>query len=434
MAIAAIPQPRSAHPHRRKLLIGGVLLAVLLLPQIVFEVNLLRGEPTASGAEPAYPLNHAFDADIQPVGTPPTNSGFETAAYPVGTGPTNSDFSTGPSDMDVLANHNFDSGLTTSWAPSGAVSLQNNATQGNFARFDASSALITSDAFTVSSAAQKLVFEMGTTSASGTAWLTVKVKYGVDYGSESSAWNISCSFPCAWQSRYLDMSPYQGQSIKVQFNRHVSSTATYGIDRVRTQSVLAGFELVGTGNRDTESGNGFARLDGGYIVSGAFSVDTAAQFGVVDVKGLTTGSDQYYIYVLSGTGFGTSTQVTLGTISDSWEEIRFNIVGWRGQQVKLKIVRQNGIIGVDDVGVQMVDVPSWDATAEARRTSDGNGGTAISTNGDLTSQPFQIPANVQQMSVRHKGTGSRPELLPRPSPRSELLHCHHAREHREPRP
>ncbi len=41
--------------------------------------------PTPSGAEPAYPLNHTFDADVQSVGTPPPNSDFEAPGYSTGT-------------------------------------------------------------------------------------------------------------------------------------------------------------------------------------------------------------------------------------------------------------------------------------------------------------------------------------------------------------
>ena len=49
----------------------------------------LSAPSTTSGAEPAYPLNHALDSKIEPKGTL-ANYNFETAGGPVGTPPANS--------------------------------------------------------------------------------------------------------------------------------------------------------------------------------------------------------------------------------------------------------------------------------------------------------------------------------------------------------
>src|SRR5438067_1243025 len=57
----------------------------------------LHASPNPSGAANAYPLNLTFDADPQPVGTPPTNSTFEAPPATVGTPPTNADFAQAPS-------------------------------------------------------------------------------------------------------------------------------------------------------------------------------------------------------------------------------------------------------------------------------------------------------------------------------------------------
>ena len=65
---------------------GVVGLLLLVSPPAA-----VRGDPVASNADPAYPLNHTFDADVLAVGSAPANSDFEAAAYTVGTNATNYD-------------------------------------------------------------------------------------------------------------------------------------------------------------------------------------------------------------------------------------------------------------------------------------------------------------------------------------------------------
>jgi hypothetical protein len=59
------------------------------------QVSYQAAPPTASGAEPLYPLNHTFDADPIPLGSAP-NTDFETAGSTVGTPPSNYDFASAP--------------------------------------------------------------------------------------------------------------------------------------------------------------------------------------------------------------------------------------------------------------------------------------------------------------------------------------------------
>jgi hypothetical protein len=121
------------------------------------------------------------------------------------------------------------------------------------------------------------------------------------------------------------------------------------------------------------------------------------------LKGLTTGADQYKVYLLSGTNFATSTQLAFTDAADSWTTQRYNACSWLGQQVKLKVERFLGTVGVDDVGLQSIDLPSWTITGNTTRQTGGPTGAYARTDGQLTSAAFSLPADAQQLSVAYKG-------------------------------
>ena len=134
MTVATFPQQHRARFQPRRFALLGMLVGILLLPPLVFHVDTLRGEPTASGAEPVYPLNHTFDADVQSIGTPPTNATFDATAEVVGDPVTNHDFSASALAFDFPTNHDFEDNATiTDWATSATgVSLHTATGQGNY--------------------------------------------------------------------------------------------------------------------------------------------------------------------------------------------------------------------------------------------------------------------------------------------------------------
>jgi len=91
-------------------------------------------------------------------------------------------------------------------------------------------------------------------------------------------------------------------------------------------------------------------------------VASDAQYGTIAAKGMTTGSDQFTVKVLSGGSYATETTVytSIGA-ADSWTTLRFNLVSWQGQSIKLKVTRTVGSIAIDDLALQTIDVPRLDA-------------------------------------------------------------------------
>ena len=71
--------------------------------------------PTASGANPLYPVNHTFDAiPPQIVGTPPANHDFNASGYSLGTVPTNYDLEAAGQSVGTPPT-NYDFGLDPLW-------------------------------------------------------------------------------------------------------------------------------------------------------------------------------------------------------------------------------------------------------------------------------------------------------------------------------
>ncbi|MEA2525837.1 MAG: hypothetical protein QOF73_3064, partial [Thermomicrobiales bacterium] len=103
----------------------------------------------------------------------------------------------------------------------------------------------------------------------------------------------------------------------------------------------------------------YARLPASSsLTSSAFTLEAATQFGSLRVSGLTAFADQVNVHVLSGPDYATSTQVIGGLGADTWTTYRFRLLDWAGQSIKLKLTRSgSGAAGVDDIGLQRIDVP-----------------------------------------------------------------------------
>jgi hypothetical protein len=363
----------------------------------------LNPTPTPSGAEAAYPLNHVLDGESTTTGTPPANFDFEAASTSTGTPPANSTFAaaatetgTPPSNGDFEATPDF-----TGWTTSGTVSIQTDMPHGRYATLGLN-AVLTSSAVTVDAAATSFLFEFGSLTGSTTTQVKVFALSGAGYSTETLLGEFKCAACAGWETALLDATAYQGQSVKLKFQRLGGDA---GIDRVRQGAGLPSWMTAGAVTRANEAdGNAFAALsEAGTLTSSAFTVASDAQGLTLRLKGLTTGSDQYKVFLLSGPTYGTNTQLGFTTAADTWTTLRYDAGGWLGQSVKLKVQHYLGRVAVDDAGVQQIDLPSWTVTADTTRVTGGPSGAYARTNGQLTSGAVTLAADVQQLSVAHKG-------------------------------
>jgi RHS repeat-associated protein len=366
----------------------------------------LNPAPTPSGAEAAYPLNHVLDGESTTTGTPPANFDFEAASTSTGTPPANANLSAAASDAGTPpANHTFESTPDfTGWTVSGTVSIQTDVPHGRYAKLGASGS-ITSSAFTVDSAAQAFVFDVGYLTTAGYAWVKVYALTGMDYSTSTLLADLSCSACNAWDVASVNAVPYRGQSVKLKFER---SFGEVGLDLVRAQVLFPNWEPAGDVKRRSEmDGNQYADLgSGGTLTSSAFTVAGDAQTITVRVKGLTATTDQYTVKLLSGAGYTTVTQVATGTATDdAWQTVRISAASWLGQSVKLQVLRAGalGRLGVDDGGLMLIDLPSWTVTDDTTKVTGGPSGAYARTNGRLTSSAFTLATDVQQLRVAYKG-------------------------------
>jgi hypothetical protein len=140
------------------------------------------------------------------------------------------------------------------------------------------------------------------------------------------------------------------------------------------------------------------------LTSAAFDIEDDTQVLTFRVMGESGGADQYRAYLLSGPSFGTSTQLAFTTAADgAWTTVRVNPATWRGETVKLKLDRYAGTVGVDLVGVQLVELVDWETTGTiSRLTGGGPDGWFAEASGDLTSAAFDLPADAQNLTLRYK--------------------------------
>src|SRR5438128_9967719 len=133
-------------------ILGLASLIVLLLPGAAL---ITEADPVASLADPAYPLNHTFDADVLAVGTPPANSDFEAPRYNVGTPPGNHNLESAAQDAGTPpTNHDFETGSFTGWTTSVTTAIQSVTPQRYYAKLGHSGRSISS-ASTVDGSAQQ---------------------------------------------------------------------------------------------------------------------------------------------------------------------------------------------------------------------------------------------------------------------------------------
>jgi RHS repeat-associated protein len=370
-------------------------------PRIPLDQSTARlvshNDPIPSDADPLYPLNHTIDGKTESLGSP-ANSGFEQAGGPVGAPPTNYDLQTAPIDSVTVPNGNFETGTFANWTLAGSPTIRSDQTRGYWASLGGGHA-ITSSAIAVPSSAQAITYQVGYLTTNNYSWVKVYVLSGPTFGTSTLVKDDSC-FACGtWATTTIDLGTFRGQTIKLKFAQY---SGAIGINDVKVQQVFPGFDTSGTYFRALAGTDAFAWIaDGGSLTTAQpFAVHQDAQSGTVELQGWTSNS-QYQIQIATGPSFSTYTTVASGFAPTAWQPVRFALgTTYAGQQIKLRVRSAYGWIATDDIGIQQQDLPGWSTAGDTTRGNDGTGNHYASTQGILTSSAFQIPANVQNISLR----------------------------------
>jgi RHS repeat-associated protein len=363
-----------------------------------------QAAPVPSGADPSYPSNHTLDEKLEALGSV-TNADFEAAPRTVGTPPANSTLEASPVTVATVPNGDFQTGNFSNWTLTSSPSIASDQTHGYWARFTAKGQAITSSAVAIPSSAQALVYDVYYQSTTGTSRVDVYVLSGATFGTSTLVKSDSCSKCGRWSTSYVDLTSWRGQTIKFKFSAY---SAPVGIDNVKVQQVFPSFDVSGEYIRDVSGGDTSARVkSGGWLTTSAFTVNASAQYGTVELIQSST-NGQYDISIATGPGFSTFTSVASGVAPTTWQQIRFGLYAYAGQQVKVRVKCVYGWISIDDItGTQVVEIPSWDVTRTTSRITDG-ANHYTRTNGTLTSTPVTLSSGIQQLSlrIRSEGTGS----------------------------
>lgn len=400
--VSWLPEPHGRLPQvrRRPLLALVIVLAGLLLPGAPLALGRagvpVRGQaanpsPSPSGAERAYPLNHTFEGNSATIANPAA-ADFEQAGGSAGTPPTNADFASLPTPAGVPANHDCETGMFSGWTTTGSLVLLTDVTRGYHAKIVNGSTL-TTDAFTVGTDAQAVVFDLGFRTG-GDSGVRLFILTGPAYSTSTQLAAPYCGTAAcqgAWAEQTANLSGYGSQSVKLRLERYFGDAL---VDNVRAAVPLPGWEVSGNYARGTEAdGNVFAILSSGSgntITSSAFSVDAAAQYLTLRNQGhgrrAPVPGDRAV-----GAGSTTATDVIAATHAQStWETVRANVTPWAGQTIKLRVLRMNNGIHIDDAGAGWVETPGWSPSTSVDRVSAGAGGTGSAA--QVTPTPCPVRA------------------------------------------
>lgn len=372
------------------------------------EMRSLQQAPALSGANPPYPRNHMLDDDPEfDIGTPPSNHDFESPGYQVGTPPSNFDLEAPSQEVGTPpTNNDFETGDFTGWSTVGSPTIESDPTNGSYGKVDASGDSLTTAAFTVESTAQVFSFDLFWASTTTYSGVKVYVLSGGDFSTQTEVLSEYCYRCGTWEAFDLSTSSWLGQSVKLKIDYYNGPT---GVDNVRTRTLFPDMTTSGPVTRGAESTNDYAVFtSGGILITEPFTVDSSAQLGTVQARKSGTYSAYFYIYALSGVDYSTETQLFYGsTSSTTWETIHYNLSGFAGQSIKLKYRKYGvGTGHLDDLAAQRVEVVDWDGVTEDARVEEEAGNHYVSTNGELYSHPFTLPADVDHLLLRYRGGSS----------------------------
>ena len=174
---------------------------------------------------------------------------------------------------------------------------------------------------------------------------------------------------------------------------------------------LTGWTTSGTVTIESDTPHGYyAKLSGSNaeIVSSAFTVDNSAQVFSFDAGWLTTtGYSWVKVYVLSGAGYSTQTEVLSHycySCGPSWEdEVLIDASAWQGQSIKLKFWRFFGDVGINDV--EMVELlPGMTPTGTFSRETESNDSfVELKAPGTLTTDAFTVASDAQVGTIELSG-------------------------------
>ncbi|MGI8554714.1 MAG: hypothetical protein ACR2PL_28570 [Dehalococcoidia bacterium] len=149
----------------------------------------------------------------------------------------------------------------------------------------------------------------------------------------------------------------------------------------------------------------FAKLNGGTITSSPFTVDPGTQNLPVDVGYFDPGDAWFRVYILTGTGDTTQTQLlsTNCYACQYWRTETTNLSAYPGQSVELPFTTYFGSVAVDTVK-PMSTFPGWTVSGNASRATEQNGNTyAAMHGGSRTTSSFTVDPTAQDGSLRIDG-------------------------------
>jgi len=336
---------------RRAALSLVIFISAFIFPSVLDVAappEIALATPSLSYAKPMFIPNGDFSVPGKgAVGTPPTNYDAETAPATVGTPPSNYDFETGD---------------FTGWTVTGSPTVNASGPTGYYAQLGSGQKVQTA-AFTVDSTAQSFVFDVAAVN-SGTFQMKIVIHYGGSYASSTTKYITSCPSTCtSWNQYRLDAVAWQGQSIKMTFERYLGDSKVdnfiVGREEFRNWTASNGENLV---RKTGGPSDGYVQSKG-TLTSPAFTVDSLTQNGEIDLK-VESGATGYSVKVLSGGSYSTSTTVFTGSSSHtSWGTRTFGLGDYVGQSVKVQVVPGSGTtVAVDKVGVAKNVVSGWGST------------------------------------------------------------------------
>jgi len=175
---------------------------------------------------------------------------------------------------------------------------------------------------------------------------------------------------------------------------------------------LTGWTTSGTVSVESGGPSGYyAKLGtNGIITSSPFTIPDNAQSLSVDMGTLASGTNAYYLYVLSGPSYGTQTTVKYyycSSCAGQWTTVEIDPADWRGQSVKLKVRRYvAGIIGVDNAGVSMEVLVDWTTQGLVAQETGGPSGKYAKITKDIASNAFTVDESAQVMALQAALLGS----------------------------